>query len=329
MPSRTRSSVARPLMRCPAKRISPAVRTMPHTARSVVVLPAPLAPRIDDAARGVRHGPHGGRDPLRGAAHQRARDGRPGATRHRPRARGARHVREPHRRGEPAPGRLRAARGRQCRAGPRARVRLLPRARRAQEAGGRHALRRRAADAGRRARAHAAATAAPARRAGAGAGAAGRARDPPHRAHHQPGGARECAARRAERRGGAGPRRPRVPHGDRPRRDVRAGQRAAAERRHPPRLSRLLTMEIFFQQVVSGLATGGIYGSVALALVMIYQATDVVNYAQGEMAMFSTYIAWTLINAGVPYWWAFFATLVISFVGGVLLERGGIRPVES
>ena len=88
-------------------------------------------------------------------------------------------------------------------------------------------------------------------------------------------------------------------------------------------------MEIFFQQVVSGLATGGIYGSVALALVMIYQATDVVNYAQGEMAMFSTYIAWTLINAGVPYWWAFFGTLVISFVGGVLLERVIIRPVES
>src|SRR5256712_13944887 len=78
-------------------------------------------------------------------------------------------------------------------------------------------------------------------------------------------------------------------------------------------------MVIFLQQVVSGLATGGIYGSVALALVMIYQATDVVNFAQGEMAMFSTYLACTLINAGVPYWWAFFGTLVISFVGGVLL----------
>ena len=88
-------------------------------------------------------------------------------------------------------------------------------------------------------------------------------------------------------------------------------------------------MEIFFQQVVSGLATGGIYGSLALALVMIYQATDVVNYAQGEMAMFSTYLAWTLLNAGVPYWAAFLGTLVLSFVGGVLLERLVIRPVES
>ena len=87
-------------------------------------------------------------------------------------------------------------------------------------------------------------------------------------------------------------------------------------------------MEIFIQQIVSGLATGGIYGSVALALVMIYQATDVVNYAQGEMAMFSTYLAWTMLNAGVPYWAAFFGTLVISFVGGVLIERIIIRPVE-
>src|SRR5207237_6121525 len=88
-------------------------------------------------------------------------------------------------------------------------------------------------------------------------------------------------------------------------------------------------METFFQQVISGLATGGIYGSVALALVMIYQATDVVNYAQGELAMFSTYLAWTMINAGLPYWVAFFATLALSFVGGVLLERVVIRPVEN
>ena len=88
-------------------------------------------------------------------------------------------------------------------------------------------------------------------------------------------------------------------------------------------------MEIFVQQVVSGLATGGIYGSVALALVMIYQATDVVNFAQGEMAMFSTYLAWSMLNAGVPYWAAFFATLAVAFVGGLLIERVVIRPVEN
>jgi branched-chain amino acid transport system permease protein len=87
-------------------------------------------------------------------------------------------------------------------------------------------------------------------------------------------------------------------------------------------------MEVLVQQVISGLATGGIYGSVALALVMIYQATDVVNYAQGEMAMFSTYLAWTMLNAGLPYWVAFFGTLAVSFIGGVLIERIVIRPVE-
>ena len=61
-------------------------------------------------------------------------------------------------------------------------------------------------------------------------------------------------------------------------------------------------MDALLHQVLAGLATGGIYASLALALVMIYQATDVVNFAQGEMAMFTTYIAWSLINAGMPYW---------------------------
>jgi branched-chain amino acid transport system permease protein len=88
-------------------------------------------------------------------------------------------------------------------------------------------------------------------------------------------------------------------------------------------------VEIFVQQVVSGLATGGIYASLALALVMIYEATEVVNFAQGEMAMFATYIAWTLLTAGVPYWLAFLLTLVIAFVGGVVIERVVIRPVEQ
>ncbi len=88
-------------------------------------------------------------------------------------------------------------------------------------------------------------------------------------------------------------------------------------------------LEIFVQQVVSGLATGGIYASLALALVMIYQATDVVNFAQGEMAMFATYICWSMLNAGVPYWGAFLGTLVVAFVGGIIVERVVIRPVES
>ncbi len=88
-------------------------------------------------------------------------------------------------------------------------------------------------------------------------------------------------------------------------------------------------MHQFLQQIFSGLATGAIYASVALALVMIYRATDLVNFAQGEMAMFSTYIAWTLVNAGLPFWLAFLITLVVSFIGGMVIERVLIRPVEN
>jgi branched-chain amino acid transport system permease protein len=82
------------------------------------------------------------------------------------------------------------------------------------------------------------------------------------------------------------------------------------------------------QQIVSGLASGGIYASVALALVIIYRSTGVVNFAQGEMATFTTFIAWTLIDHGLGYWGAFALTLLIAFVGGVALERVVIRPVE-
>jgi branched-chain amino acid transport system permease protein len=88
-------------------------------------------------------------------------------------------------------------------------------------------------------------------------------------------------------------------------------------------------MHELLQQVFSGLAAGSIYASVALALVMIYRSTDLVNFAQGEMAMFSTYIAWTLVNAGLPFWGAFAITLVVSFLGGMLIERVVIRPVEN
>ncbi|TAN52564.1 MAG: branched-chain amino acid ABC transporter permease [Betaproteobacteria bacterium] len=88
-------------------------------------------------------------------------------------------------------------------------------------------------------------------------------------------------------------------------------------------------MEAFLHQVLAGLATGGIYASVALALVMIYQATHHLNFAQGEMAMFSTYIAWSLINAGLPYWAAFALTVVFAFILGVVIERVVIRPVEN
>ncbi len=88
-------------------------------------------------------------------------------------------------------------------------------------------------------------------------------------------------------------------------------------------------MEAFLHQIFSGLANGCIYGSVALALVMIYQATHHINFAQGEMATFSTFIAWALIQSGWSYWAAFLATVAISFTAGLVLQRVILRPVEK
>jgi branched-chain amino acid transport system permease protein len=88
-------------------------------------------------------------------------------------------------------------------------------------------------------------------------------------------------------------------------------------------------MELFLHQVLAGLATGGIYACMALAVVMIYQAIDHLNFAQGEMAMFSTFIAWQLIQWGFPYWVAFVLTIGISFIAGVLIERIVLQPLHG
>jgi branched-chain amino acid transport system permease protein len=88
-------------------------------------------------------------------------------------------------------------------------------------------------------------------------------------------------------------------------------------------------MELFLHQVLAGIATGGIYACMALAIVMIYQAIDHLNFAQGEMAMFSTFIAWQLIQWEIPYWAAFFITLAVSFAGGYLIERIIMKPIHN
>jgi branched-chain amino acid transport system permease protein len=89
-------------------------------------------------------------------------------------------------------------------------------------------------------------------------------------------------------------------------------------------------MADFWQQVVAGLASGSIYASLALALVLIHRATGVINFAQGEMATFSTYIAWTLTtNHGWAYWPAFAVTLGVSFLGGAAIHQTIIRPNEK
>ena len=88
-------------------------------------------------------------------------------------------------------------------------------------------------------------------------------------------------------------------------------------------------MEFFIQQLVAGLTSGAIYACVALGLVMIFVSTDHINFAQGEMAMFATYLAWAMIDAGVPYWIAFFVTILIAFCGGLFIQRVILKPLEN
>jgi branched-chain amino acid transport system permease protein len=83
----------------------------------------------------------------------------------------------------------------------------------------------------------------------------------------------------------------------------------------------------FAQLTVQGLALGAVYGILALALVLVYRATRVINFAQGELAMATTYIAYQLIQWGLSYWEAFAATLAIALVLGTVLELTLIRPV--
>ena len=87
-------------------------------------------------------------------------------------------------------------------------------------------------------------------------------------------------------------------------------------------------MQEFLQQVLSGIASGGIYASLALALVLIYNAMGLVNFAQGEMAMLATFLAFTLIGRGMSYWIALPITIAVAFAGGIVIQRVVIRPVE-
>src|SRR5919106_5097887 len=88
-------------------------------------------------------------------------------------------------------------------------------------------------------------------------------------------------------------------------------------------------MERFVQVIIDGFATGSLYAALAIAVVLIYRSTGIVNFAQGEFAMFSTFVAWGLLQAGLPLGLALLATLALSFVGGMLIERVIIRPVEG
>jgi branched-chain amino acid transport system permease protein len=89
-----------------------------------------------------------------------------------------------------------------------------------------------------------------------------------------------------------------------------------------------VSSDIFAQQTVAGLALGAVFGSLALALVLIYRATEVINFAQGELATATTYIAYQLTLWGLSYWLSFFLTLLIAFVLGAVIQIAVIRPIQ-
>jgi branched-chain amino acid transport system permease protein len=88
-------------------------------------------------------------------------------------------------------------------------------------------------------------------------------------------------------------------------------------------------MQRFVETLIDGIATGSIYAALALALVLIYRSTGIVNFAQGEMAMFSTFVAWGLTQAGIAVGFAILITLALSLIAGMVIERVLIRPVEG
>jgi branched-chain amino acid transport system permease protein len=88
-------------------------------------------------------------------------------------------------------------------------------------------------------------------------------------------------------------------------------------------------MDLFVEQFLNGFGNGVVYGSVALALVLIFRTTGVLNFAQGEMALFSTYISWKFTTTGMPVVAAIALSAAIAFVAGALIERLLIRPVEE
>jgi branched-chain amino acid transport system permease protein len=80
-------------------------------------------------------------------------------------------------------------------------------------------------------------------------------------------------------------------------------------------------VELFIQRVFDGLQAGVIYAILALAIVVIFRASGLLNFAQGELAMFTTFIAWAMLDAGVPWWAATILAAVVGFGIGALLYR--------
>ena len=88
-------------------------------------------------------------------------------------------------------------------------------------------------------------------------------------------------------------------------------------------------MREFIQFTLGGISFGMIYAAIGLSLVLIWRGTRILNYSQGAMAMFTTYIAFTVIGHTGSYWAGFASALVAGLVLGALIERTVIRPVEN
>lgn len=88
-------------------------------------------------------------------------------------------------------------------------------------------------------------------------------------------------------------------------------------------------MDLFIDQFVNGIGVGVVYASVALALVLIYRTTGLLNFAQGEMALFSTFVTWWLTDQGMGIVPAIVISMALALVGGAIIERVIIRPVEG
>ena len=88
-------------------------------------------------------------------------------------------------------------------------------------------------------------------------------------------------------------------------------------------------MKELLEQVIAGIAAGGIYASLALALVLIYRAMGLINFAQGEFAMFTAFICWALIDGWqLPFAVALVITILVGALGAFAIERLIVRHFE-
>ncbi|MFC8043376.1 branched-chain amino acid ABC transporter permease [Nocardia sp. NPDC057353] len=88
-------------------------------------------------------------------------------------------------------------------------------------------------------------------------------------------------------------------------------------------------MQVFLQQVVDGVTWGALYAAFALSIVLVYRASGIVNFAQGEMAMVSAFCAWQFAQWGAPLPLAILGAMLVSFVAGAATERVLIRPLAG